>query len=1504
MSDYDVGKLVASIELDSSQMAKDIKTITSQLKSLNTSFNSSSKDIDNAIGKVTQAVAKNSSSMRSGFTSISNAYRDTSKTITTLSSSIRTSMSTMSRTVDTSFKSLANTIKNSSASNANAIRTMSNANATAMARMSSAVSSATATMTKGFATIQAQSKLTTEVLRANEKTLLSLQASYNTLGASMATGMSKGFASVASAMQQQTQVIVNALKNVQLQATATQTSLNSIKAPNLDMSKVGYQGNGVNRVYGTLGTAPNQVMGLMGKASSSTEGMVSGLSKAKSAMSGLGDMASKAFGTFSKLTFQAFLLEQGVRQIASVFNALISPGLDFASSMETLRLGYSGIISSTLQQDGKDIPFNRALEISDALLMKMQDEALKTSLTMEELGGALQSTMALGIDAGMSLQQVLDLTVVGAQAVKTFGLSNQQVVQELRGLISGEAIRPGVDMLATVLGYTTATVNKLREEGTLYEDVMKRMSGFQAASNEFQNTWAGLISNLDDGISRVFGTAMKNSGLFETFKEQALKLQQVFFTINKTMEQQDNGEMKEVFTTTLNEKTLHTVEKIYSAISKLIVALSPLLDLIGKIAGSVLRGFADSLDIVATAFAVVSMAVTPLLEGLGYLWDAVTDLLSPLLDMLVSVTENRDAIAGWILALTGLSLVLLTLINPILGVAGAIAVIAYAWQKVKDDTDGFGKYFSYKMSQLSASAQAFATAIANAFQGKTNSPELMEIEARRDAYGRLADAAWSGASADIAGKITKIKEDAAKMRKDAEELFKGLTKKSYGDEKAGKKGSGAGKEASNAYKLLDADLKKANASFKAQLKEIEDAFKNNQLSTQDYVEAYLKNKQGQIDKQIEILKAKIDIAKNLGQENDVEKFTTELEKLEIDRAEALAEANRKLVDSYKKLQDTYDSIAKSYHGLYGATEASTTLDIINELGDSYTRTVVELKTAQERLAQATEESDSKQIELWSNWVTKGKEAEKQILAIARAKRQEYEITQAQAQVEAVQLRSIRRENEINHLVEQSRMDDLTAEGRIFYERQQYVDDYVKTYAKLVALYETEAEYAAQAGSVEKQNEWIKKAEDARAAMKSVVEEVPPFQKKLREGFSDGLAGMFDDLAEGESWKDAFQNFASNLLKEWASMWHKRLAQDITNKLFDAVLPKGEKALTIDTEFDVQVNEYKEEIKAQMEQGVQAVTEGSLNIKGQFDALIPTLQQFGETVTLAMTQIASSSGQETVGIGSIGAGLGGIGAGAGSFSIGTSTTGANYDGMSLENESLVNSLQDQFNGLTLTAKDFGQSMGTLNDLLATNAGAQKLDNKLTMQAGLQALPNMLMGLAMVSGNEGLMKFAMALQVVMSIIQMINAMSSVSGFATGGYVSGAGTGTSDSIPAMLSNGEYVLTAKTVKRLGVDYLNRLNEGASIVPSMAKLPKFRFADGGLVETPKSQENSNQNQVAKTEETGGGIQITFSPVFQSLDPEANMKAFDQQYPILEKRIIDAMRTKQVMRQAVKGAAT
>lgn len=57
------------------------------------------------------------------------------------------------------------------------------------------------------------------------------------------------------------------------------------------------------------------------------------------------------------------------------------------------------------------------------------------------------------------------------------------------------------------------------------------------------------------------------------------------------------------------------------------------------------------------------------------------------------------------------------------------------------------------------------------------------------------------------------------------------------------------------------------------------------------------------------------------------------------------------------------------------------------------------------------------------------------------------------------------------------------------------------------------------------------------------------------------------------------------------------------------------------------------------------------------------------------------------------------------------------------------------------------------------------------------------------------------------------------AEGGFISGAGTSTSDSIPAMLSNGEYVIRAAAVRNIGVPTLNALNTG-----------KYHFANGGYV--------------------------------------------------------------------------
>src|SRR5262252_580642 len=57
----------------------------------------------------------------------------------------------------------------------------------------------------------------------------------------------------------------------------------------------------------------------------------------------------------------------------------------------------------------------------------------------------------------------------------------------------------------------------------------------------------------------------------------------------------------------------------------------------------------------------------------------------------------------------------------------------------------------------------------------------------------------------------------------------------------------------------------------------------------------------------------------------------------------------------------------------------------------------------------------------------------------------------------------------------------------------------------------------------------------------------------------------------------------------------------------------------------------------------------------------------------------------------------------------------------------------------------------------------------------------------------------------------------GLAEGGEVRGPGTSKSDSVPAMLSAGEYVMNAEAVSKYGVDMMNLIN-------------RKRFADGGIV--------------------------------------------------------------------------
>jgi hypothetical protein len=108
------------------------------------------------------------------------------------------------------------------------------------------------------------------------------------------------------------------------------------------------------------------------------------------------------------------------------------------------------------------------------------------------------------------------------------------------------------------------------------------------------------------------------------------------------------------------------------------------------------------------------------------------------------------------------------------------------------------------------------------------------------------------------------------------------------------------------------------------------------------------------------------------------------------------------------------------------------------------------------------------------------------------------------------------------------------------------------------------------------------------------------------------------------------------------------------------------------------------------------------------------------------------------------------------------------------------------------------------------------------------------------------------------------------AYGGYISGPGSATSDSIPAMLSNGEYVISAKAVQAAGVPMLDSINKMASggmvryNVPKMSSGGRVKFNEGGLASSSSSLYNINVSL--------SGTNLTADDVAASIHKEMRLR--------------------------------
>ena len=1210
-------------------------------------------------------------------------------------------------------------------------------------------------------------------------------------------------------------------------------------------------------------------------------------------------------GAMTKASFKIFLVRKALEQVGEAMDMLVGKGVQFASSMETLRLGYAGIITSTLQQNGEDIPYNKALLMSEALLQRMQDEALKTSLTMEELGNALQSTMALGINAGMNLEQVLDLTVVGAQAVKTFGLSNQQVVQELRGLISGEAIRPGVDMLATILGYTTQTVNQLRAEGKLYEDIMQRMEGFKYASDEFQNTLTGLVSNMQDGISRVMGTAVKTSGLFETIKGTLQDMQSIFFTIEKSQQKLDDGRVVTVNKVKVNPETVKALESLYTSLRRIWEVLAPvgqLLANLGKLLGGtilvLLEKFADILTIIISAF-------TPLLTVVNAFIEGLVDLLTPFDELNTNVGYSKKAIEelattletiGTVIAvLTG---VVFAFTNPWLAVVAAIAGIAIAFKKLKPSIDNFFKYLGLKIGQAYNNFLALGAAIKDIFtlNFSANSDKPYAEEAKK--YAEEAEQAWSDASVNIGDEIHKsivksltksigvvensVADFKRKQEKGNVDLTSGITSKyEVGKENTSKNS----KQAKSAYKALESAFKQLENLVKEQQAKLDSYFKNDLISTQDYIDNKYTLQKLLLEDEIKNLEERKKVAEKLGQLSDVDNFNSKITTARDSLANLEAKMIRESIEEYKKLESRLDSIKSKYQGMVGVTQKAFEYNLAKEFSGDIVRIYAEMKSAEERLKNAEKDNNESEKAIWTERLARYKETQRQLSKIIELKGLEREAENAKAEIERIDLdiqaKYIEKKDQVNRLAQ----TQAELEGDLFDFRKEHMDEYIDQYTTLIAYYEA---MASKAEDLATKNSYKKMALDARDAMYQLVDAVPPFQKAMKEQFIGSLSDAFQSMLwQEKTAKEAFEDFAKSILQTWSKKVFDEVATAMTDGLFQGLLPKGEKTADIKVKAQ-QIIDTK--VQVNMEEFKNRITNSAIDIQQSLtNDLIPAIRATAQEMQNLIAYIANLTGtpKGTIpqeGIGTL-------------SSLELPKESPQLQGVNFGLEGVEDKLADSFSVITVESGGLKNSLADLSSSVGLNISATEATTAASKQAGDFAIPMMITSLLSASGVLG--KFGVVVQGVMMAMQIAKT-AGILGFAEGGYVSGAGTATSDSISARLSNGEYVLKASSVKALGTDFLDTLNNIGGYSRS-SKLPKFAFADGGYVNATQNAPQEGIENIPKTIQSSP--QVVMNMTFQSLDPESNMKMMEAQYPSIRNRLIRDLQSNSSMRTAVKGAS-
>jgi len=244
--------------------------------------------------------------------------------------------------------------------------------------------------------------------------------------------------------------------------------------------------------------------------------------KTQKSLDGVGKSAQSNAGKLRLLTKEIVGLAAAYKSLQAL-SGYLGRIFNFSSNIEDSKIAIASVISATnkiTNAQGKSLEgiekFNAAQEISADLMEHIQAEALKTTATFDSLVDGVSGIIAPATKAGIAVEKLPKFAVTAAQAMTAMKVPVQQMRTEIEALLSGN-INKAQDILATNLGITGEMVRNWQKQGTLVDELTKRLETFQFAGEATANTWSGLVSNVEDAFDYL--SSKTGHGVFEAAKQ-------------------------------------------------------------------------------------------------------------------------------------------------------------------------------------------------------------------------------------------------------------------------------------------------------------------------------------------------------------------------------------------------------------------------------------------------------------------------------------------------------------------------------------------------------------------------------------------------------------------------------------------------------------------------------------------------------------------------------------------------------------------------------------------------------------------------------------------------------------------------------------------------------------------------------------------------------------------------------------------------------------------------